>query len=339
MAIRQNRVKQNFTTSSESVDLSVVIPVYNEEDNLEQLQDELDAALNALNIRYEIVFVNDGSRDNSASKLLEIANAHPNTVTFVDLRRNFGQTAAMSAGIDHSTGNIVVLMDADRQNDPADIGMLLGKLDEGYDVVSGWRYNRHDKFLTRRVPSMAANRLISWITGVRLHDYGCSLKAYRREVVDQIQLYGEMHRFIPVYAKVAGAQIAEVKVNHRPRVHGKSNYGLERTFKVLMDLITIRFLLRYHSKPMYLFGGVGAFLMGLSAITLLIAFLNKWIRGVFLIQTPLPQIASMFFVIGIQSILMGLVAELLVRTYYESQGKTIYVVRRVVRSSSNSNNE
>jgi glycosyltransferase involved in cell wall biosynthesis len=334
MAIRQTQIKQDLTSPSERVDLSVVIPVYNEEDNLDELQSELDAALDALNIRYEIVYVNDGSRDNSVDKLLEIANLHPDTVTFVDLRRNFGQTAAMAAGIDHSTGGIVVLMDADRQNDPADIGMLLDKLDEGYDVVSGWRYDRHDKFFTRRVPSMIANRLISWVTGVRLHDYGCSLKAYRREVVDEIQLYGEMHRFIPVYAEAAGARITEVKVNHRPRVHGQSSYGLERSFKVVMDLITIRFLLSYHSKPMYLFGGVGIFLMTLSAITLLIAFLNKWIRGIFLIQTPLPQMSSMFFVVGIQSILMGLVAELLVRTYYESQGKTIYVVRRVVRGGS-----
>lgn len=334
MAIHQTQVKQKSVTSSEPVDLSVVIPVYNEEDNLEHLQDELDSALDALNIRYEIVFVNDGSHDNSVGKLLEIANSHSDTVTFVDLRRNFGQTAAMSAGIDHSTGSIVVLMDADRQNDPADIGMLLGKLDEGYDVVSGWRYDRHDKFLTRRVPSMVANRLISWITGVRLHDYGCSLKAYRREVVNEIQLYGEMHRFIPVYAEAAGARITEVKVNHRPRIHGQSSYGLERTFKVIMDLITIRFLLSYHSKPMYLFGGVGVFLMAVSALTLLIAFLNKWIRGVYLIQTPLPQMSSMFFVVGIQSILMGLVAELLVRTYYESQDKKIYVVRRVIRGRS-----
>ncbi len=331
MAIHQTQIEQ---TSSEPIDLSVVIPVYNEEDNLELLQEELDTALDALNIRYEIVYVNDGSRDNSVGKLLEIADSHPDTVTFVDLRRNFGQTAAMSAGLDHSTGSVVVLMDADRQNVPADIGMLLDKLNEGYDVVSGWRYDRHDKFLTRRVPSMIANRLISWITGVRLHDYGCSLKAYRREVVDQIQLYGEMHRFIPVYAEAAGARITEVKVDHRPRIHGQSSYGLERTFKVIMDLITLRFLLSYHSKPMYLFGGVGGFLIVLSAFTLLIAFLNKWIRGIFLIQTPLPQMASMFFVVGIQSILMGLVAELLVRTYYESQGKTIYVVRRVVRGKS-----
>jgi glycosyltransferase involved in cell wall biosynthesis len=328
----------------DAVELSVVIPVYNELENLDPLQAELDAALGALDIPYEIVYVNDGSRDGSAAKLGDLAKSHPGTVVYVDLRRNFGQTAAIAAGIDYARGGAVALLDADLQNDPADIGMLLDRLNEGHDVVSGWRRDRKDKFVTRRIPSMTANWLISTVTGIHLHDYGCTLKVYRREVLDEVRLYGEMHRFIPVFAAAAGASITEVVVNHRARVHGQSKYGLGRTFKVILDLITVKFLLSYRTTPMYLFGGVGVGLMGVSFLVLMGALLNKWIRGASLIRTPLPQLAATFFVLGVHSILLGLVAELLVRTYHESQDKPIYVVRQVMggtgeRSAHRRNNQ
>lgn len=313
--------------------LAVVIPVYNEIDNLDRLQAELDAALGELAISYRIVYVDDGSQDGSKEKLAELAASHPEVV-FVDLRRNFGQTAAIAAGIDHAQAEVVVLMDADLQNDPHDIGALLEKLDEGYDVVSGWRKDRKDKFITRRLPSIFANQLISWVTGVHLHDYGCTLKAYRREVLDEVRLYGEMHRFIPVFAAAAGANITEMVVDHHPRLHGKSKYGLGRTFKVILDLITVKFLLSYRTTPMYLFGGFGLGLVGMSLVTLLVALLNRLIRGASLIRTPLPQLAATFFILGMQSILMGLLAELLVRTYHEAQDKAIYVVRRVLHKGS-----
>ncbi len=317
----------------ETVDLSVVIPVYNEADNLDQLHSEIGDALSGLALRYEIVYVNDGSRDGSAARLAEFAHAHPETVVYVNLRRNFGQTAAIAAGIDHARGEIVALLDADLQNDPADIPMLIRKLNEGYDVVSGWRRNRKDKWITRRLPSIAANFLISAVTGVHLHDYGCTLKVYRRDVLDEVRLYGEMHRFIPVFAAAAGAAITEVEVHHRPRLHGKSNYGLWRTFKVLLDLITVKFLLSYRTTPMYLFGGVGATMIGVSILALGAALMNKWLRGASLVRTPLPQLSATFFILGIQSILLGLTTELLVRTYHESQDKPIYVVQQVIRGA------
>jgi glycosyltransferase involved in cell wall biosynthesis len=260
-----------------------------------------------------------------------MAHEHAGIVTFINLRRNFGQTAAIAAGIDHARGDVVVLMDADMQNDPADIAMLLNEVNQGYDVVSGWRRKRKDKFITRRVPSMAANWLISQVTGVHLHDYGCTLKAYRREVMDEVRLYGEMHRFIPVFAAAAGASIKEVEVNHRARLFGKSNYGLMRTFKVVLDLITVKFLLSYQKTPMYLFGGVGVIMILTSVGTLGAAILNKILRDASLVRTPLTQLAATFFILGVQSILLGLTTELLVRTYHESQGKPIYVVQRVMR--------
>lgn len=317
-------------SSHQPVRLSVIIPVYNEIENLDPLQAEIETALDPCGFRYEVIYANDGSRDGSREKLEEMARTHPGKVVVVDLRRNFGQTAAIAAGIDHARGEIVVLLDADLQNDPADIRMLLDKLDEGYDVVSGWRKDRKDKFLTRRLPSMSANWLISLITGIRLHDYGCTLKAYRREVLREVRLYGEMHRFIPVFASAAGAEIAEVVVNHRPRLRGQSKYGLMRTFKVVLDLITVKFLLSYRTTPMYLFGGVGFGFIGLSILTLVVALLNKFLRDASLIRTPLPQLAATFFVVGVQSILLGLTTELLVRTYHESQDKPVYVVRRVI---------
>ncbi len=312
------------------IDLSVIVPVYNELANLDPLHAEIAAAIDPLGLRYEVIYVNDGSYDGSGAKLAELCAQHP-TAVLVDLRRNFGQTAAITAGIDHARGNILVFIDADLQNDPSDIPVLLGKLNEGYDVVSGWRRDRKDRLITRRIPSMAANALISWVTGVHLHDYGCTLKVYRREVIEEVRLYGGMHRFIPVFAAAAGANICEVVVNHRPRLHGKSKYGLNRTFKVLLDLVTVKFLLSYRTTPMYLFGGVGLLMVTLGVITILAALINKWVRGISLIQTPLPQLAATFLALGVQSFLLGLTTEVLVRTYHESQAKPTYVVRRVIR--------
>lgn len=329
MSAQQPATVESPARPRERAALAVVIPVYNEIENVDRLHGELIAALGALGQAYHIVYVDDGSRDGSRERLAELAVEHPEVV-FVDLRRNFGQTAAIAAGIDHADADVVIMMDADLQNDPADIPRLLAKMDEGYDVVSGWRHDRKDKFITRRVPSMIANGLISLVTGVHLHDYGCTLKAYRREVIDEIRLYGEMHRFIPVFASATGATITELVVNHRPRLYGRSKYGLWRTFKVILDLITVKFLLSYRTTPMYLFGGFGLGLIGVSFLTLLAALLNKWIRGASLVRTPLPQLAATFFILGMQSILMGLLAELLVRTYHESQDKPTYVVRRVI---------
>ncbi|MBN1309945.1 MAG: glycosyltransferase family 2 protein [Anaerolineae bacterium] len=316
------------TKSQHPIDISIVIPVYNEVDNLEPLQAELDASLGSFAGRYEVVYVNDGSTDGSGQKLAEMCAMHPDIVS-IDLRRNFGQTAAIAAGLKHSRGAIIVTLDADLQNPPADICLLVNKLEEGYDVVSGWRKKRKDTLLTRRIPSAAANWLISVVSGVHLHDYGCTLKAYRREVIDEIKLYGEMHRFIPIFAAAAGARIGEIIVNHRPRIHGKAKYGLMRTFKVVLDLVTVKFLLSFRTTPMYLFGGTGFILIGLGFIVLMIALYNKIFHDISLILTPLPLLSANLFALGAQSILMGLTTELLVRTYYEAQDKPIYVVRQI----------
>lgn len=310
--------------------ISVVAPVYNEEENIPQFHEELVDSLVSLGKSYEIIYVNDGSRDRSSEILSDIAAKAPDTVSVIEFRRNFGQTAALAAGMDHARGEVVVLIDADLQNDPADIGLLLLKIDEGYDVVSGWRLKRKDKLLSVRLPSMMGNWLIALVTGVRLHDYGCTLKAYRREVASEIRLYGEMHRFIPVYAAAAGAKIAEVVVNHRPRIHGKSNYTVMKTGKVILDLVTAKFLLSFRSSPMYLFGGSGLALIGLGILTGIGMILNKLLRGVSMIKTPLPILAAMFVMMGFQSILLGLTAELLMRTYHESAGRPIYVIRHIL---------
>lgn len=312
------------------MNLSVVIPVYNEEENLPLLHQALCQALQPLGISWEAILVDDGSRDRSVEVLAEIAAADPQHIRVLELRRNFGQTAAIAAGIDHAAGEIVVLMDADMQNDPADIPAMLQKIEEGYDVVSGWRIRRQDTFLTRTLPSRMANSMISWVTGVPLHDYGCTLKAYRREVITEVKLYGEMHRFIPVYANAVGAKIVEMPVNHHPRKFGKAKYGLERTFKVILDLFTVKFLSSYANKPIYLFGGTGAMLILFSAITLLFLFIRRMFYAISPFNSPLFIISVMVAIFGFQSILMGLIAELLVRTYHESQGKPTYTVRRKI---------
>jgi glycosyltransferase involved in cell wall biosynthesis len=310
--------------------LSVITPVYNEEENLPLLYDAVVKVIDPLNIPWEFILVDDGSRDQSMSVLEKIAASDPQKIKVISLRRNFGQTAAIAAGIDHSDGDIIVLMDADLQNDPADIPSMLEKINEGYDVVSGWRVNRQDTYVTRTLPSRMANGLISWVTGVHLHDYGCTLKAYRREVLTGFRLYGEMHRFIPVYAVSVGAKIMEMPVHHHPRRFGKAKYGLERTIKVILDLFVVKFLIQFGNKPIYLFGGAGFMLMFVSAIILLFLFIRRIGFGVSVLASPWFLVSLTIAFMGFQSFLMGLIAEMQVRTYHESQGKPTYTIRKTI---------
>lgn len=311
-------------------ELSVVIPVYNEAENLPHLHKAIQEALADLPIPWEVVYIDDGSTDGSVEMLEKLAAEGGRNTSAILLRRNFGQTTAIAAGIDHARGDLIVLMDADMQNDPADIPMMLEKIQEGYDVVSGWRINRQDKFLTRRLPSQVANGLISKVTGVALHDYGCTLKAYRREVLTGFRLYGEMHRFIPAYANSVGARMIEVPVHHHPRRFGKTKYGINRTVKVLLDLFTVKFFMSYSQKPIYLFGGAGIFLIAASAAMILFLVARKLIYTTSMFDSPIFQMSTMIMILGFQSILMGLIAELLVRTYHESQHKPTYTIRKVV---------
>jgi glycosyltransferase involved in cell wall biosynthesis len=315
------------------MDLSIVVPVYNEEENLPLLYDAITGVIVPLGLSWELVLVDDGSKDGSVAVLEELAQRDAEHIRVVELRRNFGQTAAIAAGIDHSQGDIIVLMDADLQNDPQDIPRMLALLQEGNDVVSGWRKDRQDNYATRTLPSNLANGLISAVTGVRLHDYGCTLKAYRREVLTGFKLYGEMHRFIPVYANSVGAKIIEIPVNHHPRRFGKAKYGLERTTKVVLDLITVKFLSSYANKPIYLFGGTGILLIALSLLVLLFLVIRRIFFGIDVLPSPFFTMALMVAILGFQSILMGLIAELLVRTYHESQGKPTYTVRKTLNTS------
>lgn len=314
--------------------LSVIAPVYNEVDNLPVLHEALHQALDNSGYQWDVVFVDDGSSDGSREVLESLAEKDPHYVRVVEFRRNFGQTAAIAAGIDHAEGNIIVLIDADMQNDPADIPHLIEKINEGYDVVSGWRHKRQDTFLTRIFPSRMANWLISVVTGVHLHDYGCTLKAYRSEVITGFRLYGEMHRFIPAYADSVGAKITEVKVDHHPRTRGQTKYGLSRTFRVILDLFTVKFLISYAQKPIYLFGGLGFFLISVSSLTLLFLLIRRLWLNISVTRSPIFSTALMVMILGIQSIMMGLIAELLVRTYHESQQKPTYTIRRVLNFSS-----
>jgi len=305
--------------------ISVIIPLRNEEANLPILARKLTEALTALGSEHEVLFINDGSTDATAARIHE-ACAADHRLKAIHFRRNCGQTAAMQAGFTHARGAIVVAMDGDLQNDPADIGKLVAKLEEGYDLVSGWRKDRQDHPIRRNFLSRVANNLISRTTGVHLHDYGCSLKAYRREVLEGIALYGEMHRFIPVYAYWNGARIAEVPVTHHARVHGVSNYGLERVVKVILDLGVVLFLHRYARKPMYVFGLCGLFSWAIGGLAGFAALLYKILGEKSFIQTPLPLIAITMFFTGAICFLLGLLAELSIRTYYESQGKPTYVI-------------
>lgn len=309
--------------------ISVIVPIYNEEDNIVPLLEGLYRVLRKLVYEFEIIAVNDGSNDQSYAKLSAAAPTHPE-LKVVNFRRNFGQTAAIMAGIDHAGGDVLVFIDADLQNDPEDIPRLLDKLQEGYDVVSGWRKERQDSPIRRNFVSRVANTLISKVSGVPLRDYGCTLKAYRADVVRNVRLYGEMHRFIPIYAKWMGARITEIPVLHHPRRHGQSKYGLERIFKVLLDLIVIIFLDRYFLKPIYIFGGFGIVSIILSFGSFALMLFLKFAKGISMIITPLPLFTAITFLIGIISILMGLLAEMIVRTYFESQQKAAYYVRNIL---------
>jgi len=306
--------------------LSVVIPCYNEEESLPELLREATAVFDEAELDAELIVVDDGSSDASFERAQAAAEADPR-IKLVRLRRNFGQTAAMVAGIDRASGDVIIPMDADRQNDPADIPRLIDAMGDDYDVVSGWRRERQDAALTRRLPSWLANRLISRITGVRLHDYGCTLKAYRREVMDEIRLYGEMHRFIPIHATWAGARVTELEVNHRSRTAGSSKYGLSRTFKVLLDLLTVTFLGAYSTKPLYLFGFLGMLLAGGGFIAGAETLVEKFVYGTKVHTNPVILLAVFLSLAGLQLVLIGLLAEILTRTYHEATGRPIYVVR------------
>ena len=317
--------------------LSIITPVYNEEENLKYLYDAIEAAVKNIDMPWELILVDDGSQDNSLEEIKALVKKNPDQLKAVVLRRNFGQTAAIAAGIDQADGDIIVLLDADMQNDPADIPLMLDKIQSGYDVVSGWRYDRKDNFLTRTLPSHMANGLISSVTGVHLHDYGCTLKAYKREVITGFRLYGEMHRFIPVYANSIGAKITEVKVRHHARKYGKAKYGLERTFKVILDLATVKFLTSYGNKPIYVFGGTGMGLIVFSFFTLLFLAIRRFVDPAkpSPFASPLFIIATMLAIMGFQSILMGFIAELLARTYHESQNKPVYTIREIIGGQKN----
>lgn len=312
------------------MDISVVIPVYNEEENIQDLYEALSSVLRGMGKSYEIIFVDDGSTDKTLPIIEGFHNADRNVVV-LSMRRNFGQTAAFSAGFDYSRGDVIVTMDGDLQNDPTDIPRLV-ELAKEYDIVSGWRKDRKDALISRRLPSMAANKLISKVTGVHLHDYGCSLKAYRRDVVKNLNLYGEMHRFIPAVANWYGVKVGEVEVNHFPRTRGKSKYGISRTFKVFLDLITVKFLHSFSTKPIQFFGLAGL-LMGLLG-TLISAYLtvDKLFFGNPIGNRPLLLLGALLIIVGIQLVGMGLLGEMLIRIYHESQNKPIYVLKKALQS-------
>lgn len=315
----------------EAVLLSVVIPIYNEEENIPLLYDELKQVLTSLRDEHEIIFIDDGSTDTSL-QLLEGIQARDDAVTVLTFRKNFGQTAAMAAGFDYALGDVIVTMDGDLQNDPKDIPMMLEKIRQGYDVVTGWRHKRKDAFINRKLPSMIANKLISMTTGVRLHDYGCTLKAFRREVIKCVKLYGEMHRFIPAIASGMGIDFTEVKVNHRPRRFGSTKYGISRTLRVVLDLLTVKFLLCYATRPIQVFGLMGVVTGGIGFLIATIMTIQRQMFGIPLGDRPLLLLAVMLIFIGFQFITMGLLAELQARTYHEAQNKPVYHVRRVIGS-------
>jgi glycosyltransferase involved in cell wall biosynthesis len=306
--------------------ISVTVPICNEAGNIAPLYERIRAALEKIGQPWELILVNDGSNDGSDALLDEIA-AKDSAVKVIHFRRNFGQTAAMMAGFEHARGDVIIPMDGDLQNDPADIPLMLAKLEEGYDVCSGWRKDRKDNAIKRNLPSILANQLISLVSGVRLHDFGCSLKAYRREVLEGVRLYGEMHRFLPIYAKWHGAKITEVTVSHFARTSGSSKYGLERVLKVLADLIVVKFLDRFQQKPMYLFGAVGLGAFSISLLSGALSLYRKVMDGEPFIQNPLLLLSVLTAVSGLMCILMGLLAEMVMRTFYESQGKQVYLIR------------
>lgn len=316
--------------------LSIVIPVYNEAENLEELYQELVSASGKFERPVEIIFVDDGSVDESWP-ILKAIQKKDGRVKLIRLRKNFGQTAALSAGFDYATGEIIISLDADLQNDPADIALLIQKIEEGYDIVSGWRKSRKDKLLTRRLPSAVANWLISRTTQVKLHDYGCTLKAFRHDVIKNVKLYGELHRFIPAIASHMGVAIAEVKVNHRPRQHGKSKYNIFRFTRVILDLLTVKFLLSYSTRPLQIFGLLGLVSGILGFIISLWLSYQRLILKVSSANRPLLLLGVLLIVIGIQFVTLGLLAEIVVRAYHESSGKAIYFIREVIDSDAGEN--
>ncbi len=306
--------------------ISVVLPVYNEEDNIRPQYNEIIRAMKPLGHSYEVIFIDDGSTDRSPSILMDIARKDKN-IKIIIFRRNFGQTAAMSAGIEFAKGEIIVFLDSDLQNDPKDIGNLIKKIEEGYDVVSGWRKHRHDKLISRKLPSWIANRLISKVTGVPLHDLGCSLKAYRADLLKQVNLYGEMHRFIPVHASWIGAKITEIPVAHHARKYGASKYGIKRTYKVVLDLITVKFLGKYSTKPIYVFGGTGLLLFLLSLISGATVVAMKILIDRSMSRNPLLILTVMLIILSVLFIQIGILAEILIRIYHESQNKQPYSIK------------
>lgn len=308
------------------MDFSIVVPIYNEQDNIEALYSAITTALDSCGQQFEVILVDDGSVDNSWNMLAQVAQ-RDSRFKVIRFRRNFGQTAAMSAGFDAASGDIIIPMDGDLQNDPADIPLLIQKLNEGYDVVSGWRSNRQDTFVTRKIPSMLANALISRMTGVHLHDYGCTLKAYRREVLDGVNLYGEMHRFVPALASQVGAKVTEMPVRHHPRIHGVSKYGISRTLRVVLDLITVKFLLSYSTKPIQLFGKWGVYTLMAGFLSGAATVYMKFFEELSMNRNPLLILTALLIFMGVQFIVLGLLGEVNARTYHEAQGKPIYVVR------------
>jgi glycosyltransferase involved in cell wall biosynthesis len=311
------------------VDISIVVPIYNEEENIPALHESVTKALAGSGLEYELILVDDGSSDGSFPLLQGLAVKDPR-VRVIRFRRNFGQTAAMAAGFNAASGRVVVPMDGDLQNDPADIPLLLSKIDEGYDVVSGWRKDRQDTFINRKLPSMIANGLISRLTGVHLHDYGCTLKAYRREVLDGINLYGEMHRFVPALASQIGARVAELPVRHHPRRFGTSKYGISRTTRVVLDLMTVKFLLSYSTKPIQLFGRWGIYTLEAGMLCGALTVYMKLFEHTSMNRNPLLILTAFLLFTGVQFIVLGLLGELNARTYYEAQGKPIYAIREKI---------
>ncbi len=312
-----------------NVDLSIVVPIYNEEDNIPILHERVSNALVDAGLEYELILVDDGSSDNSYPALKRLASKD-DRVKVIRLRRNFGQTAAMTAGFNSASGRVVVPMDGDMQNDPLDIPLLLNRIDEGFDVVSGWRKDRKDTFVNRKLPSILANTIISKMTGVHLHDYGCTLKAYRREVLDDVNLYGEMHRFVPALAHQVGARVTEMPVRHHERLHGKSKYGISRTMKVILDLMTVKFLLSYSTKPIQLFGRWGIYTLCAGMLSGAVTIYMKFFEHTSMNRNPLLILTAFLLFMGVQFIVLGLLAELNARTYYEAQGKPIYNIKEKI---------
>jgi glycosyltransferase involved in cell wall biosynthesis len=310
--------------------LSLILPIYNEAESIPELFERITEAMNAIGYVYEIIAVNDGSRDGSRDRLNALAHERPE-IKVIHFKVNAGQTAAIHAGIEHATGDVIIPMDSDLENDPRDIIKMLQKLDEGYDVVSGWRKNRwaNKKFL-RKMPSIIANKIISRVSGVHIHDYGCTLKVYKADVIQGINLYGEMHRFIPAYAARVGARVTEVEVSHAPRKYGKSNYGISRTLRVILDLFVLRFLYQYMDRPIQFFGAIGFFFASIGVIAGVSAVALRIFWGLHLVQTPLPTFSALCIIVGVQLVTMGILAEMVMRTYYESQGKRAYLIKEKI---------